>query len=141
MNAGMKAMLDENLRFLKLSSAIKNLEEINRQALENKISYKEFLLNLTETEVQVRRENGQKKRIREAGFPLYKALSTFNFDFAPDLNPRLINDLADGSYIRENRNIIFMEKAGQEKPILQLHLELKPALKESVQNLLQDAVL
>jgi hypothetical protein len=33
----MKAMLDENLRFLKLSSAIKNLEEINRQALESKV--------------------------------------------------------------------------------------------------------
>lgn len=115
MNAGMKAMLDENLRFLKLSSAIKNLEEINRQAIENKINYKEFLLNLTEIEVQIRRENGQKKRIREAGFPLYKALSTFKFDFAPDLNPRLINDLADGSYIRENRNIIFMGKSGTGK--------------------------
>jgi DNA replication protein DnaC len=129
MNAGMKAMLDENLRFLKLSSAIKNLEEINRQALESKISYKEFLLNLTETEVQIRRENGQKKRIREACFPLYKALSTFKFDFAPDLNPRLINDLADGSYIRENRNIIFMGKSGTGKTHLATALGIEACTK------------
>ena len=43
MNAGMLAMLQENLRFLKLSAMTKNLENIQRQALENKLSYNEFL--------------------------------------------------------------------------------------------------
>ena len=42
MNAGMLAMLQENLRFLKLSAMTKNLENIQRQALENKLSYNEF---------------------------------------------------------------------------------------------------
>ena len=129
MNAGMKAMLDENLRFLKLSSIINNLEEINRQSLENKISYKEFLLNLTETEVQVRKENGQKKKIREACFPLQKPLSTFNFDSASDLDPRLINDLADGSYLRDNRNIIFMGKSGTGKTHLATALGIEACIK------------
>jgi DNA replication protein DnaC len=76
MNAGMVAMLQENLRFLKLSAITKNLENVHRQALENKLSYDEFLLNLTEIEVQVRKENGRKKRIREAAFPLHKPLET-----------------------------------------------------------------
>ena len=58
----------------------KNLEHILRQALENKLGYDEFLLNLTQAEVQVRKENGRKRRIREASFPLHKPLDTFEFD-------------------------------------------------------------
>lgn len=115
MNAAMTAMLQENLLFLKLSTMMKNLEHIHRQALENKLGYNEFLLNLTQAEVQVRKENGRKRRIREASFPLHKPLDTFEFDAAPDLDPRFINDLANGSYIKQNKNIIFLGKSGTGK--------------------------
>jgi len=115
MNAAMTAMLQEDLRFLKLSTMMKSLENIYRQALENKLDYNEFLLNLTQAEVQVRKENGRKRRIREASFPLHKPLDTFEFDAAPDLDPRFINDLANGSYIKQNKNIIFLGKSGTGK--------------------------
>jgi len=115
MNAAMKAMLQENFHFLKLSTMTKNLEHVHRQALENKLGYDEFLLNLTQTEVQVRKENGRKKRIQEASFPLHKPLDTFEFDAAPDLDVRFINDLAGGSYIKQNKNIILLGKSGTGK--------------------------
>jgi len=115
MNAAMMAILQEDFRFLKLSTMMKNLEHVNRQALENKLGYDEFLLNLTQAEVQVRKENGRKKRIREASFPLHKPLDTFEFDAAPDLDARFINDLADGSYIKQNKNIILLGKSGTGK--------------------------
>jgi DNA replication protein DnaC len=115
MNAGMAAMLQENLRFLNLSAMTKNLENVQRQALENKLSYDEFLLNLTEIEVQVRKDNGRKRRIREAAFPLHKPLETFKFEAAPELDIRFINDLARGSYLKNNKNIIFMGKSGTGK--------------------------
>lgn len=115
MNAAIHAMLQENLCFLKLSTIIKNLEHIHRQALENKLDYNEFLLNLTQVEVQVRKDNGRKKRIRDASFPLHKPLDTFEFDAAPDLDPRFINDLAGGSYLKENRNIVLLGKSGTGK--------------------------
>ncbi|RLC14521.1 MAG: AAA family ATPase [Deltaproteobacteria bacterium] len=115
MNAAMTAMLQEDLLFLKLSTMMKNLEHIHRQALENKLGYNEFLLNLTQAEVQVRKENGRKRRIRDATFPLHKPFDTFEFDAAPDLDARFINDLADGSYIKQNRNIIFLGKSGTGK--------------------------
>ena len=79
MNAALTAVLNENLRFLKLTTIIRNLENIHWQALENKQSYNEFLLNLTQIEVQVRKENGRKRRIREAAFPLHKPFETFDF--------------------------------------------------------------
>ena len=115
MNAATKAVLKENLQFLKLSTIMKNLENINRQALEAKISYADFLLNLTQAEVNVRKENGRKRRIREASFPLHKPLETFEFEAAPDLDARFINDLANGSYIKQNKNIIFLGQSGTGK--------------------------
>ncbi len=115
MNAATKAVLKENLQFLKLSTIMKSLENINRQALEAKISYTDFLLNLTQAEVNVRKENGRKRRIREASFPLHKPLETYEFEAAPDLDARFINDLATGSYIKKNKNFIFLGKSGTGK--------------------------
>ena len=115
MNAGMKALLNENLKSLKLSTIIRNLASHLRQARQDKLSYDEFLLNLTEAEVQVRKENGRKRRLREAKFPLIKPLETFNFDAAADLDARLIKELSGCEYIEKTRNVIFMGKSGTGK--------------------------
>ena len=115
MNAGMKALLNENLKSLKLSTMIRNLQSHLRQAKQDKLSYDEFLLNLTEVEVQVRKENGRKRRLREAKFPLSKPLETFNFEAAPDLDARLIKELSGCEYIEKTRNVIFMGKSGTGK--------------------------
>ena len=115
MNAAMSAMLLDNLKVLRLSTMIQNLAAKLRQAKEGKIAYEEFLLNLTEIEVQVRRENGRKRRTREAGFPLLKPLETFDFEAAPDLDVRYIRELTTGEYIEEKRNVIFLGKSGTGK--------------------------
>jgi len=115
MNAAMSAMLLDNLKMLRLSTMIQNLAAKLRQAKEGKIAYEEFLLNLTEIEVQVRRENGRKRRTREAGFPLLKPLETFDFEAAPDLDVRYIRELTTGEYIEEKRNVIFLGKSGTGK--------------------------
>jgi len=115
MNAGMKAMLTENLKALRLSTMIGNLDNTLRQSRENTLDYDEFLLNLTEIEVQVRKENGRKKRIREAAFPLLKPLEIFDFESAPDLDARLIKELSTGEYIKNKQNIIFLGKSGTGK--------------------------
>ena len=115
MNAGMKALLNDNLKSLKLSTMIRNLQSHLRQAKQDKLDYDEFLLNLTEAEVQVRKENGRKRRLREAKFPLSKPLETFNFEAAPDLDARLIKELSGCEYTEKTRNVIFMGKSGTGK--------------------------
>lgn len=115
MNAGMKALLIENLKALKLSAITTNLESHLRQARQDKLDYDEFLLNLTEVEVQVRLENGRKRRLREAKFPLSKPLETFKFEEAPDLDVRLIKELSTCEYVKQSRNIIFVGKSGAGK--------------------------
>lgn len=115
MNAGMKALLIENLKSLKLSTMISNLASHLRQAKQDKLEYEEFLLNLTEAEVQVRKENGCKRRLREAKFPLIKPLETFDFGAAPQLDARLIKELSGCEYVDKSRNIIFLGKSGTGK--------------------------
>ena len=115
MNAAVMAALLPNLRSLKLSAMAANLERQVRQAREEKETYEEFLLNLTEREVATRMENGRKRRIRDARFPLLKPLETFVFEVAPDLDTRLIKELATGQYIKKARNVIFLGRSGTGK--------------------------
>jgi len=125
MNAGMKALLIENLKALKLSAMITNLDSHLRQARQEKVDYDEFLLNVTEIEVQLRLENGRKRRLREARFPLLKPLETFKFEEAQDLDVRLIKELSACEYVKQSRNIIFIGKSGTGKTHLATALAME----------------
>ena len=131
MKAAVKVQLLANLKALKLSAMISQLERCLRQARESSEDYAEFLLNLTELEVATRMENGRKRRLRDAKFPLLKPLETFQFEAAPDLDTRLIKELADGQYIKKARNVIFMGRSGTGKTHLATALGME-ACKQGV---------
>ena len=58
-----------------------------RQARESKEDYADFLLALSELEVAARMENGCKRRIRDARFPLLKPIEDFSsLESAPELD-------------------------------------------------------
>ncbi len=118
-------LLPHNLKELKLSIMVKNYLPLARQARESGSSYEEFLLGLTEVELQVRAENRLKRRVREAHFPLMKTLEGFTYEAAPELDKRLIRDLASGEYIREKKNVILMGKSGTGKTHLAIGLAIE----------------
>ena len=115
MKAAVKVQLLANMKLLKLSGMIAQIETCLRQARDSSEDYGEFLLNLTEIEVAVRRENGLKRRTRNAKFPLLKPIETFQFEAAPDLDTRLIKELLSGQYIKDARNVIFLGRSGTGK--------------------------
>jgi len=108
-------VLPENLKALNLPTMMRSLETQLRQARQDGADYGDFLLGLTEIELQARAENRLKRRLKEAKFPLLKTLETFDFDAAPDLDRRLIHELVGGAYIQEHRNIILLGKSGTGK--------------------------
>jgi DNA replication protein DnaC len=122
MKAGSEMLLKENLKALKLSNMLRNLEPVVRQAKENGTDYEEFLLALTEIELQVRNENRLKRKLREAKFPLMKTLENFNADASPGLDRRLLKELAGGDYIKSRWNVIFLGKSGTGKTHLAIAL-------------------
>ena len=107
--------LRENLKALSLSITARNLEGSIRQAKESGPGYDEFLLDLTTIELQARAENRLNRRVREAKFPLLKTLEGFDFAAVPDLDIRVIRELAGCDYIREHRNAIFLGRSGTGK--------------------------
>jgi DNA replication protein DnaC len=115
MTPAIKAQLVANLKFLKLSAMLAELEATIRQARESSPGYGEFLCSLTDREVGARMENGRKRRIKEARFPLLKPIETFDFEATPDLDIRLIKELSGCQYITEARNVIFLGRSGTGK--------------------------
>jgi DNA replication protein DnaC len=115
MKATTEMVLTDNLKALNLSHMLRHLEPQLRQAREQGTDYGEFLLGLTEIELQLRGENRLKRRLREAKFPLLKTLEDFDQQAAPGLDRRLLHQLASGEYISQHRNVIFLGKSGTGK--------------------------
>lgn len=125
MKPATEVLLAEHLKQLKLTAILKQYSPLARQARENGTAYEDYLLSLTETEMQARADNRLKRRIRDARFPLLKTLESFDFEAAPDLDRRLIRELIEGVYIRERKNIIFVGKTGTGKTHLATALGLE----------------
>ena len=115
MRAALMVQVMANLKSLRLAAIGSQLESHLRQARENSQDYAEFLLNLTDLEVTTRMENGCRRRIRDAKFPLLKPIESFKFEAAPDLDLRLVKELLSGQYLKEKRNVIFLGKSGTGK--------------------------
>jgi DNA replication protein DnaC len=113
--AGAEVLLKENLKTLNLSHMASHLDSEVRQACDGGASHEEFLLSLTDIELQLRAENRLKRKLKEAKFPLLKTLETFDYASAPQLDKRLLRELESGDYIGKHRNIIFLGKSGTGK--------------------------
>ena len=115
MMAGGMMELQANLKALNLAHMARNMEGTLRQARESGIGYDEFLIGLTAAELQARADSRLVRRTREAKFPLVKTLETFDPAAAPELDIRLLRELAGGGYIQERRNVIFLGRSGTGK--------------------------
>jgi DNA replication protein DnaC len=91
----------QNLKQLRLSGVLDTLEIRNRQAIEQKLSYTDFLMQLVHDEVERREQKKLATRLRRAGFTGEKTLENFNFEARPTLNRQYILDLATCSFIEE----------------------------------------
>jgi DNA replication protein DnaC len=91
--------LTPQLKLLRLSGILDSLEARNRQAVEGKLAYTEFLAMLIGDEV-ARRENKKfSMRLRRAQFRTTKTLEQFDFGRLPKLNRQLVHELASGRYL------------------------------------------
>lgn len=115
MNVATQMLLKENLKSLNCSRMSTQLEATVRNAESNALGYGEFLLALTQAELDGRAENRLRRKIRDARFPLLKTLEGFDYEAAPKLDRRLLRTLESGGYIKERRNVIFLGKSGTGK--------------------------
>lgn len=100
--------IKENSKILKLSYVFKNYESEIKEAKQTQKDYEEFLDELLEKEINQRKENGIKKRIRYAKFPIRKYLEDFNRKL---YNPEFLKEfeeLENLEFIDKKENIILI---------------------------------
>jgi DNA replication protein DnaC len=107
--------LNPLLKQLRLSGILESLETRNRQAIEGKLAYTEFLALLIGDEIARRDNKKLALRLRRAAFRAEKTLPQFDFDRLPGLNRAFVQDLATGTYIRENAPVLVAGPVGTGK--------------------------
>ncbi len=97
---------------MRLSGILETLDVRNRQAIDDKLSYVEFLERLLEDEVERRSHKQLLLRVRRAAFSSEKTLEGFNWSFNPSINRQQILDLATGAWIDRKENVLVVGPSG-----------------------------
>jgi DNA replication protein DnaC len=112
-----------------LGHAASVLEPHHQAAINEKLSYLEFLERLVDDELQTREHKGFDKRIRAAHFPVLKTLEEFDFSFQPSLDVKLIKALADCEFVAKHETILFVGPPGVGKSHLAGALGVKACIR------------
>jgi len=101
-----------HLKQLRLSGILETLEARNRQAIDAKWAYVEFLARLLEDEVERRAQKQLVLRLRRSTVNTTKTLEGFDFSFNPTLNRQQILQLASCDFIRNGHNVLVCGPTG-----------------------------
>ena len=100
------------LKNLRLSGVLATLEVRTQQAIEEKLSYVEFLQRLLEDEVERRAQKQLALRLRRASFDLEKTLEGFDFSFNLSINRQQVFDLATCHFVERHESVLVQGPAG-----------------------------
>jgi DNA replication protein DnaC len=103
------------LKQLRLSGLLETLAQRNREAIEKKLSYPEFLALLIQDEAGRREQKKYALRLRRAGFRGDKTLEGFDYAFNSGIDQQQIADLATGRFIAEKVSVLIAGPCGTGK--------------------------
>lgn len=103
------------LKELRMSGVLDSLEARNRQAIEEKMSYTEFLALIVQDEIARRAHKKLELALRRANFRNQKTLEEFDFSFNPYINRALITDLSTCRFMDEKVSVFIMGPCGTGK--------------------------
>lgn len=100
------------LKRLRLSGVVETLEARERQAIDGKWSYVDFLARLLEDELERRAQKQLALRLRRSQMTSTKTLEGFDFSFNPSIRRQQLLALASGDYLRQKRNLLICGPSG-----------------------------
>ncbi len=103
------------IKQLKLSHISDHLPQRNRESIDKKLAYPEFLALLLQDEILGRENNKFKARIKRANIRSDKTLENFDFDFNPKINQIQIQELASCRFIHEKSPVLIVGPTGTGK--------------------------
>ena len=103
------------LKQLRLSGILDSLEARNREAIDRKLAFTDFLSLLIHDEVARRDNKKLDLRLRRANFRSQKTLEGFDFERLPNLNRAAIHDLATCRFMEEKVAVLIAGPCGTGK--------------------------
>lgn len=103
------------LKQLRLSHIMESLLQRNREAIERKMPYPEFLALILQDELLGRDNRKLKARMKRANVRGDKTLESFDFDFNPKINRAQIQELASCRFIHEKSPVLIVGPCGTGK--------------------------
>jgi DNA replication protein DnaC len=107
---------------LGLDRTAASLEELVSQATREKWSYSDFLNRMLTSEMESKAEKRHAMLMRLAHFPVVKTLKSFDFSFNPDVDPRMVKQLAQLRFLHNHENVLLMGPPGVGKTHLAIAL-------------------
>ena len=100
------------LKSIRLSGITRKLDIRLQEAASHELSYLDFLKNLVDDEITIRKDRLLTRRLKQASFPYVKSIDDFDFSFNPSINRQLIKKLATTAFVSQLENILFIGPPG-----------------------------
>lgn len=121
----MMAEIKKYISELKIPGVNQGLKIHIEEAYKTDKSYEEFLRDILIEAYDMRKENGRKNRIKNAGFPYKKYLDELRPEYLPEDCKRRLKELKTLNFIDEGRNIILAGNPGTGKTHLSIGLGIE----------------
>jgi DNA replication protein DnaC len=112
--------LQVTLKSLRLGGMANCLPTRYQEAKANDLDYITFLEQLVADELNRRKDNLLKRRIKIAGFPAVKTLESFDFSFNPSISKKDVMALMSCAFVTHAKNVLFIGPPGVGKTHLAL---------------------
>jgi len=123
----MKDTIAAYCKILRLPQIASEFEKEAINASKTKMSYQEYLYTLLQHQVLVRTDNSMNAKIKKARFPFIKTLEEFDFSFQPQIDDKLIRELANLNSLTRAENLLFIGPPGVGKTHLAIAIDMKAA--------------
>ena len=111
----LEARLDAHLKELRLPGIRTCYAEAARQAIQETLSYEQYLLELLEREAETRTEHRIERWLRESKLPLEKSLEAFDLGRLPAKAKQQVAALLEGSFLDRRENVLAFGNPGSGK--------------------------
>lgn len=110
--------LKQHMSVLRWSATGQQIEQLLAEAQQQKPSYLEWLLRITQCEMDYKQEKAMERRLKKAALPLHHQLDQFDFTPQNGISAQQLQQLRELLWLEQHYNLILMGPSGVGKTFI-----------------------